>query len=352
MLCRTTEVSRDSLIAGGVGTGLSMRRREFITLLGGAAAAWPLAARAQQPERMRRIGVLMPFVESDLNARAQIAAFENGLQKLGRERGRNVRIDYRWAGADQGLVRTYAAELIGIKPDVLFAAAVPPLIALHGQTRDIPIVFVQISDPVALGLVESLAHPGGNVTGFVNFEHSIGGKWLELLKDTAPGTNRVAAIFDPDNTAMTSYLEAIRAAAHSFGIELTPADVRNAADIERIMGAFAQQPNGALIVLPNAVTILNGKLIIALAVRDRLPAVYAYGFFARDGGMMSYGVDLVDQYRHAAAYVDRILDGERPGDLPIQEPTKFEFVLNRKTAEALGLTIPQTLLAAADEVIE
>jgi ABC-type uncharacterized transport system substrate-binding protein len=331
-----------------------MRRREFITLLGTtAAAARPLVVRAQHPERMRRLGVLMPFVESDPKARARISAFEEGLQTLGWKNDRNIQIDYRWAGADQSIVRTYAAELIGMKPDVLFAAAVPPLIALHGQTQSIPIVFVQVSDPVKLGLVESLAHPGGNVTGFVNFEHSIGGKWLELLKDTAPGTNRVAIILDPDNTAMTSYLEAIKAAAPSFGMQVTPADVRNPTDIERFLDAFAQQPNDtALIVLPNAVTILNRKLIISLAIRNRLPAVYPYRFFASDGGLMSYGVALADQYRHAAGYVDRILNGGWPGNLPIQEPTKFEFVLNLKTSKALGLNIPPTLLATADEVIE
>jgi putative ABC transport system substrate-binding protein len=237
-------------------------------------------------------------------------------------------------------------------PDVLFAAASPALVALNRETRSLPIVFVQVSDPVKLGFVASLARPGGNITGFVNFEHPIGGKWLDLLKDTAPGRTRVAVIFDPDNPSQPAYLQAIEAAAPSFGVQLTRAEVRNAAEIEHAINAFAQQPNGALLVAPNAVTILHRDLIIALAARHRLPAVYPYRFFATSGGFISYGVDLRELYRQAASYVDRILKGAKPGDLPIQLASKFELVVNLKTAKALGLTIPEPFLQHADEVIE
>jgi putative tryptophan/tyrosine transport system substrate-binding protein len=328
-----------------------MKRREFITLLGGAAA-WPLAARAQQGEKVRQVGVLTALDASDSQVTAWLTAFEEGLQKLGWGQGRNLRIDYRWAAGDDQRLRTYAAELVGAAPDVLFAAATPALVALNRETRSLPIVFVQVSDPVKLGFVASLARPGGNMTGFTTYEYSIAGKWLELLKDTAPGTTRVAVIFDPSNPSQAQYMQAIEASAPSFGVQLSLAAVRNAAEVERAIDAFAQQPNGALIVPPNVVTILNRDLIISLAARHRLPAVYAYRFFASSGGFMSYGVDLADTYRRAAAYVDLILKGTKPGELPVQLSAKFELVVNLKAAKALGLTIPEPFLQHADEVIE
>jgi putative tryptophan/tyrosine transport system substrate-binding protein len=327
-----------------------MRRREFISLLGGAAA-WPLAARAQQGG-MRRVGVLMELVESDREAQAWVAAFQEGLQSLGWEDGRNIRIDYRWGANDDIRLRTYAAELVAMAPEVILAGATPALAALHQETRSVPIVFVQVSDPVKLGFVANLAHPGGNITGFATFEHAIGGKWLELIKDTVPGVTRVAVVFDPDNISQTSYLRAIEAAAPALGVQLTLADVRNAAEIERTIDMFAQQSNGALIVLPNGITILHRDLIIALAARHRLPAVYPYRYFALSGGFISYGVDLSDVYRQAASYVDLILKGTQPGDLPVQLAAKFELVVNLKTAKELGLTIPEPFLQHADEVIE
>ena len=330
----------------------STRRRAFIILLGGAAAAWPLVAGAQQAERMRRVGVLMSLSESDPEARAWVTALKEGLQRLGWEQDRNVRIDYRWSAGDDQRLRTYAAELVGMAPDVIFAGVTPALAALHQQTRTLPIVFVQVSDPVKLGFVASLAQPGGNMTGFATFEHPIGGKWLELLKDSAPGRTRVAVIFDSQVRSQPPYLQAIEAAAPSFGVQLTLADVHNAAEIERAIDAFAQQPNGALLVVPNPLTILERDRIIMLAARHRLPAVYPYRFFAGSGGLMSYGIDLADQYRRAASYVDLILKGAKPGDLPVQLSAKFELVVNLKTAKALGLTIPEPFLQHADEVIE
>jgi putative tryptophan/tyrosine transport system substrate-binding protein len=326
-------------------------RRELIAALG-VAATWPLVARAQQ-DQMRRIGVLSVFTESDPEPRAWIAAFEEGLQRLGWRRDRNIRIDYRWAGDRLDHLRTGAAELVRMTPDVLFAAATPALAALDRETRSLPIVFVQVSDPVRLGFVASLARPAGNITGFVNFEHPIAGKWLDLLKDTAPGRSRVAVILDPVNPlSQTAYWEAIEAAAPSFGVQLTRAEVRDADEIERAISAFAQQPNGALLVVPGAVSIHHCGLIIDLVARHRLPAVYPYRLFATSGGLISYGVDVPDLYREAASYVDRILKGAKPGDLPVQLATKFELVVNLKTAKALGLTISESFLQHADEVIE
>jgi len=331
---------------------LDLRRREFITLLSGAAAAWPLAARAQQGERVRRIGVLMTLNESDPEVRAWAAAFQEGLQKLGWVQDRNVRIDYRWGEGDPHRLQSHAAELVSMTPDVLLAAATPALVALQRETRSLPIVFAQVSDPVRLGFVASLARPGGNMTGFANFEYAIGGKWLELLNDTATGRSRVAVLVDPANPSQTPYLQGIEAAAPSFGVQLTRADVRSAADIERTITDFVQQPNGALVVLPSAMTILHRDLIIALTARHRLPTVYPYRFFASSGGFISYGVDLAEGYRQAAGYVDRILKGAKPEDLPVQLSSKFELVVNLKTAKALGLSIPEPLLQRADEVIE
>jgi putative tryptophan/tyrosine transport system substrate-binding protein len=329
-----------------------VRRRDFITLLGGAATSWPLAARAQQGERVRRVGVLLGFAESDSEAKAWLAAFEEGLQKLGWSQGRNLRIDYRWAGNDEARLRSYAAELVGAAPDVLFTSTGLALVALNRETRSLPIVFVQVADPVKLGFVETLARPGGNITGFTTFEYSIGGKWLELLKDTAPGSTRVAVMFDPRNPTQAQYVQGIEASAPSFGVQLTLAAVRDAGEVERAIDAFAQQPNGALIVVPNIVTLLHRDLIVALAARHRLPAVYAYRVYATAGGFMSYGIDLAEVYQRAASYVDLILKGAKPGELPVQLSAKFELVVNLKAAKALGLTIPEPFLQRADEVIE
>jgi putative tryptophan/tyrosine transport system substrate-binding protein len=327
-----------------------VKRREFIGLVGGAAA-WPLAARAQG-ERMRRVGVLTQLGENDAEVKAWLKAFQDSLQKLGWEQGRNIRIDYRWGAGDYDRLRSYAAELVGMAPDVLFAAATPALEALNRETRSLPIVFVQVSDPVKLGFLASLARPGGNMTGFANFEHAIGGKWLELLKDTAPGRTRVAVIFDPQLASQIPYLQEIEAATPAFGVQLIRADVRSAADIERAITGLAEQPNGALIVVPNPVTIRERDFIISLAARYRLPAVYPYRFYAVSGGFISYGIDLADTYQQAAGYVDRILKGAKLGDLPVQLSSKFELVVNLKTAKALGLSIPEPFLQRADEVIE
>jgi putative tryptophan/tyrosine transport system substrate-binding protein len=328
-----------------------MKRREFITLLGGAAAAWPVAARAQQ-ERMRRIGVLTTLAEADPEPKRWLTAFQVELQKLGWAQGRNISFEYRWPGSDEQRLQSYAAELVKMAPDVIFAATTPALGALHRESRSLPIVFVQVSDPVKLGIVASLARPGGNMTGFITFEYPVGGKWLELLKDTAAGRTRVAVLFDPSNPSASAYLQGVEAAAPSFGVQLTRADVRNATDIERAINDFAQQPNGALVVAPTAATILHRNLIVTLAARHRLPAVYPYRFFASSGGFISYGVDLAEQYRQAAGYVDRILRGANPGELPVQLSSKFELVVNLKTAKALGLTVPEPFLQRADEVIE
>ena len=294
-----------------------MKRREFIAGLG-AAAAWPMAVRAQQGERVRRIGVLASLFVNDPEVRALLRAFQDELHRLGWEQGRNLRIEYRLSGSDLDRLRTDAAELVAMDPDVLVALAVPALVALSRATRSLPIVFNQVSDPVKLGFVASLARPSGNVTGFANFEHPIGGKWLDLLKDIAPGRNQVAVILDPDNPSQIAYWQAIEAAASSFRVQLTRAEVRNPADIERSIDAFAQQPNAAMLVAPNSVTILHRDLIIALAARHRLPTVYPYRLFATSGGLISYGIDQPDNYRQAASYVDRILRGAKPRELPVQ----------------------------------
>ena len=330
-----------------------MKRRTFITLLGGAAAAWPLAAHAQQAQETRRVGALLILRENDPEGKVWLRAFQEELQRLGWEQGRNIQIEYRFAGSEEQRLRTGAAELVGMRPDMLFAAGTPALVALTRETRSLPIVFVQVSDPVKLGLVASLARPGGNITGFVTVESAFAGKWLELLRDTAPGRNRVAVILDPDNPSQLAlYFQGIETAAPTFGMHLTRADVRSADDIERAIEAVAQQPNGALVVVPTAVTILNRDLIIALAARHRLPAIYPYRIFAVSGGFISYGVNLLDSYRQAASYVGRILKGAKPGDLPVQLATKFELVVNLKTAKALGLNIPEPFLQHADEIIE
>jgi putative tryptophan/tyrosine transport system substrate-binding protein len=326
-------------------------RREFIALLGGAAV-WPLAARAQQADRMRRVGVLFAFAESDPDAKAWLTAFEEGLQKLGWSQGRNLRIDYRWGGGGEQLLQTHAAELVGAAPDVLFCAGTPSLVALRRETRSLPIVFVQVPDPIKLGFAASLARPAGNVTGFTSYEYSMGGKWVELIKDTAPRTVRVAVIVDPANPSHPEYVQALEASASSLSMRVTIASMRGAADIEGAIDEFARQPNGALVVLPSAPAILHRDLIISLAARHRLPAVYPYRFFASSGGFMSYGIDLADTYRRAASYIDLILKGGKPGELPVQLSAKFELVVNLRTAKALGLAIPEPFIQRADEVIE
>ena len=326
-----------------------MRRRAFIALLGGAAA-WPLAARAQG-ERMRRMGVLTVVTEGDPEAKTWMAALEQRLQQLGWGQGRNLRIDYRWGGGEQRL-QTYAAELVGAAPDVLFCAGTPSLMALSQETRSLPIVFVQVPDPVKLGFAASLARPGGNITGFTTYEYSMAGKWVELLKDTAPGTGRVAVVVDPTNPAHQEYFQALEASASSLNMHVTIASLGGAADIEAVIDEFARQPHGALVVLPSAPAILHRDLLISLAARHRLPAVYPYRLFATSGGFMSYGIDLADTYRRAASYIDLILKGAKPGELPVQLSAKFELVVNLKAGKALGLAIPEPFLQRADEVIE
>jgi putative tryptophan/tyrosine transport system substrate-binding protein len=329
-----------------------MRRREFITLLGGAAAAWPFAARAQQLERMRRVGVLMPFAENDADAQANITAFREAFQTLGWTDSRNVRIDYRWGGGEAERISTYASELVGLKPDVILVSSPLVLQPLLQETRSIPIVFTQITDPVGSGFVASLARPGGNVTGFAIAEFSMYGKSLEVLKEVAPQVARVAVLLNPEQAPQAGMWRAIEVAAPSFRVQVTAADVRDSAEIKRAIDSFASESNGGLIVLPNVPTIVHRGLIMTLTARHRLPAVYSFRQFVREGALISYGPDRLDQYRQAAAYVDRILRGEKPSDLPVQQPTKFELAINLKTAKALGLEVSPMLLGRADEVIE
>jgi putative tryptophan/tyrosine transport system substrate-binding protein len=329
-----------------------MTRREFIALLGGAAAAWPLAARAQQADRMRRIGALMYLAADDPDSPARVAAFARGLQELGWIEGRNIRIDYRWGGSDFDRVRRYTAELIALAPDVILVSSGSALAALQNATRSVPIVFVNVSDPVGAGYVASLARPGANTTGFTLFEYSIGGKWLELLKQIAPGMTRAAVIRNPSITSGTGQFGAIQAVAPSLGVELTPIDVRDASGIEHTIAGFTRGSNAGLIVTASPSAVLHRELIIALAARHGLPAIYPIRLFVANGGLISYGPDEIEQHRRAASYVDRILRGEKPADLPVQNPTKYELVINLNAAKALGLEIPPTLLARADEVIE
>jgi ABC-type uncharacterized transport system substrate-binding protein len=330
-----------------------MRRREFVILLGGgAAAAWPLAARAQQSNRLRVVGVLLAMAPDDPEAQLRIKAFEAGLQELGWTEGRNLRLEYRWAGGDAALLRKQATELVGLAPDLILATSTPVLAALR-QEKTLPIVFVQVTDPIGGGFVPNLARPGGSLTGFTSFEFTIGSKWLEALKHVAPAVTRVALIFNPD-TAPFAHLfwQPVETAAPAFDVEPMQAPVRDVGEIDHTIAAFARNANGGLMVLPDVSTTNHRDLIIALAARHRLPAVYPYRYFATSGGLMSYGSDLADVYRRAASYVDRILKGAVPGDLPVQAPAKFEFVINLKTANALGLTVPPRWLGRADEVIE
>jgi putative ABC transport system substrate-binding protein len=329
-----------------------MKRRQFITLLGGAAATWPLAARAQQGERMRRIGVLLPAAADDAEFQARVGAFLQALALLGWTIGRNVRIDTRWAGADAASIRRHAVELAALAPDVILAFGGSTVGPLLQATRTVPIVFPAAVDPVGSGFVDSLARPGGNATGFMGFEYSLGGKWLELLKQIAPGVKRVAVLRDAANPSGNALFGVIQAAAPSLRVEVNPINLRDAGEIERAVTAFARASNGGLIMTANPFAIVHRDLIITLAARHKLPAVYFERLFVAAGGLISYGPDFLDQFRQAAGYVDRILKGEKPADLPVQAPTKYELVINLKTAKSLGLEIPPTLLARADEVIE
>jgi putative ABC transport system substrate-binding protein len=328
-----------------------MRRRDFITLLGGAAA-WPLAVRAQQRDGVRRIGVILPATADDLEFQARLGAFQQGLQQSNWTIGRNVQIETRWATANNDVIRRHAAELVALAPDVILAngdSTVGPLLQV---TRTVPIVFVTVTDPVGSGVVANLARPGGNATGFLTFEFSIGGKWLGLLKQIAPATTRVALLRDPSIVGGIGQFGAIQAAAPLLGIETSQIDVREASEIERAVATFAGAPNGGLIGIGAPALTAHRDLIIALAVRYRLPAVYPFRYYAVAGGLISYGTDLIEPFRRAAGYVDRILKGEKPADLPVQAPTKYEMVINMKTAKALGLTVPPTMLTLADDVIE
>jgi ABC-type uncharacterized transport system substrate-binding protein len=329
-----------------------MRRRDFIVLVGGSTATWPFVAWAQQAQPMRRIGVLMTLSEDDPEGRERVAAFLQSLQQLGWSDGSNVKIDYRWGANDAERVRRYAAELVALAPDVILTADSQSVAALQQATRTVPIVFGNVADPVGAGYVESLARPGGNITGFTVFEYGISPKWLELLKQIAPHVTRAAVLRDPTIASGIGQLGAIQGAAPSFGIELRPIDVRDAGDIERSVAAFARTSNGGLIVTGSAAAASHRDLIVKLAARYRLPAVYPARYFVSSGGLISYGPDRVEQYHRAAGYVDRILKGEKPADLPVQAPTKYELVINLKTAKALGVIVPPTLLAQADAVIE
>jgi ABC-type uncharacterized transport system substrate-binding protein len=328
-----------------------VKRRDFITLLGGAAA-WPLTARAQQGEPMRRIGVLMSLAADDAEGQARLAAFSQGLQQLGWIDGRNVRIDTRWGAGDADRTRRYAAELVALAPNVILATGSPPVVALQQVTRSTAIVFADVGDPVGQGFVETLARPGGNTTGFMLFEYSMGGKWLELLKEIAPSVTRAAVLRDTASALAGGQLGAIQAASSSLGVELSPVGMRDAGEIERGISTLARSANGGLIVTASTLALVHRERIITLAARYKLPTVYFARGFVAGGGLIAYGPNQIDPCRRAAGYVDRILKGEKPADLPVQAPTKYELVINLKTAKALGLEVPPTLIARADEVIE
>jgi putative tryptophan/tyrosine transport system substrate-binding protein len=329
-----------------------MKRRDFITLLGGAALARPVTARGQQTERMRRIGVLGGFAENDPEMKARLAGFQQGLERLGWIEGRNVRIDYRFAPAGAGQAEALAKELVSLQPDVIFAHSTPVVAAMKRESRIIPIVFVSVSDPIGSGFVASLARPNGNLTGLLLYEDGITGKWLTMLKEIAPRLERAAIVANPKTTNYDYFLRSAKAVAPSLAIEVVPSPIENAADMERVIESFARVANGGLVIVPDNTAITHRDLIIALAARHRLPTVYYNRSFVAAAGLMSYGTDLVDTFRQASSYVDSILRGAKPADLPVQAPTKYETILNLKTAKALGLTVPPGLLVAADEVIE
>ena len=328
-----------------------VRRRQLMALLG-SAAAWPLAARAQQPERMRRIGVLMGFAENDEVWQSYLAAFKRALQELGWTEGRNLRLYYRWPGENTERTRMAAEELVALAPDLLFVTTNPALPAVMQATRQIPIVFTWVSDSVGSGFVASLARPGGNVTGFHNFEPSMGGKWLEVLREVTRDVHRVAVLYVPEVAANIALLHSAEAASSTLGMTIVPAAVRNASDIEQALTTFAREANGGLIVTPSPLTGTRRDVIIEMAARLHLPAIYSFGFYSASGGLLSYGIDQLESVRGAASYVDRILHGANPSELPVQLPTKFRLVINLKTAKELGLTIPESFLLRADEVIE
>jgi putative ABC transport system substrate-binding protein len=334
--------------------GGEMKRREVIKLIGGAAISWPLAVRAQQHNEVRRIGVLVNVAADDPEAQTSVAAFKQALQPLGWSEGRNLQIDFRGAAGDPERMQEFAKELVALKPHVILTRSTPVTAALLKQTRTIPIVFTVVSDPVGEHFVESLARPGGNATGFTNVEFSLTGKWLELLKEVAPGIKRVAFIFNPKLApgGGSYYTRLIEASAPTFAVTPTVAPVHDAAEIERAIGEFVREPNGGLVVLPDATTLVHRKLIVALADRHRVPAIYAFRIIVMDGGLISYGIDVVDQFRQAAVYVDRILKGAKPAELPVQLPTKFAMDINLKTAKRLGLNVPLLMQQRADEVIE
>jgi putative ABC transport system substrate-binding protein len=329
-----------------------LKRREFVTLLGGTAAAWPVAARAQQGERIRRIGVQVSGLESDPEMQARLDSLRHGLERVGWSVGRNILFDYRFSGGDPARFQSLAQELVSLRPDVLVAFTTPVAAALQRQTRTIPIVFVNVSDPIGSGLIADLARPGGNLTGLLLYEEGITGKWLALLKEIAPALGRAALIANPGTTPYEYFVRSARIAAASLAIVVVPTPVTDAADVERAITSFAREPNGGLVLLPSATVIEHRDLVITLAARHRVPAVYPFRFFVSAGGLMSYGTDLVEQHRQVAFYVDRILRGASAADLPVQAPTKYETVLNLRAAKALGLEVPPTLLVRADEVIE
>jgi ABC-type uncharacterized transport system substrate-binding protein len=332
-----------------------MRRREFISVLGGAAAAaWPVVGRSQQVDQLRRIGVLSNISESDTEAQSMVKALHRGLRELGWVNGRNVRIDHRWAAGNPRQAAAFAKELLALKPDVIVAHTTPSVLALREETDTIPIVFVQISDPIGSGFITNLAHPGGNITEFTNFESSMVGKWVEMLKEVAPGISRIAFLFNPQTAPYVTrfYQAPLEASARSFGLQPSANPVHNAREMESAIGAFGREPGGGLIVMPDSFNIVHRDRIIALALQHRLPTISPYRFAVEEGGLMSYGVDQVDLFRRAATYVDRLFRGANPAELPVQAPTKFELAINLKTAKALGLEMPLTLLAGADEVIE
>lgn len=328
-----------------------MRRRDFIAGLGGAAA-WPLAAQAQQATPPRRVGVFVYFTQEDTILNSYIAAFEKQLEALGWSIGRNVQIDYRWSGGNPDLIRKYAMELVALKPTVILVAGGSHVGPLQQAARTVPIVFVEVADAIGGGFVESLSHPGGNATGFTNYQYDFSGKWLELLKQIAPRTTRAAFLRDATNPSGAGQFGVIQALAQSLGVDVRPINSRDAAEVERSIAEFASKPNGGLIIAPNSFALVHRGLIIALAERHKLPAIYPFRYFVSDGGLISYGPDSIDQYRRAAGYVDRILKGEKPADLPVEQSSKIALAINVKTAHALGLEVPPTILASADEVIE